>query len=134
MQRSEVPTGNGERILIVDDEPALLEMMEKMVSELQYSVRTVASPQAALDLLRAGEVFDLLLTDTVMPGLNGFELAQSARDLCPTLPVIYMSGYAGFQENQMGQFVAPMLIKPSPEAELAQTIKRNIIKSAEPTE
>jgi PAS domain S-box-containing protein len=115
--------GQGERILVVEDEFSLLLMMESLIQSLGYKIETARSGLDALQLIEAGEEFDLMITDIIMPGgLDGFELAHKVRSIRPNLPIIYMSGYTGYSESDMSNVVAPMLQKPCPPAELAQAI------------
>ncbi len=114
IQRDPIVEGKGETILIVEDEESLLEQLNELLKELNYKTIQARSGQAALDMLRAGLKVDLILTDIVMPGgIGGFELARLARGLNPDLPIIYMSGYTGFSDEEMGEVVAPLLTKPS---------------------
>ncbi len=81
-------------ILLVEDEAALLDLGETILQRLGYSVLTACTPMAALQLVQehAGEI-DLLITDVVMPEMNGRELAQRLSALRPTMRCLYMSGY-----------------------------------------
>ncbi|WP_292025631.1 response regulator [Maritimibacter sp. UBA3975] len=118
-----LPTGTGQRILLVDDQPDLLALTRDVLAGLGYSVLTACSGSEALDHVSSGESCDLLLTDVVMPGMSGFELAVALRAISPDLPVIYMSGYTEISEAQMGPVVAPILQKPCPPAELAAVLR-----------
>lgn len=116
--------GRGERILLVEDEAALLEVMAETLSYLGYQPQTATSGREALSRAEDGLDFDLLLTDVVMPGgVGGFELARRLREQRPDLPVIYMSGYTGFASEEMGAVVAPLLPKPCEPVELAQAVR-----------
>ena len=96
-------TGGGASILVVDDEPAL---RQAVVEILRSSGYTVLEAQSAPDAIKiaeqhAGEM-DVLLTDIVMPGMRGPEVARRVTKLHPTIHVIYMSGYAeGFPEAEL---------------------------------
>lgn len=86
--------GRGEWILVVDDDTALLEMVEKMLKKLGYQVCATHLPAHALTLVQKREqAFRLLLTDVVMPGMNGKELANLVRACMPEICVLLMSGY-----------------------------------------
>lgn len=83
------------RILVVEDEPALLEMLVEGLCDEGYDVQSAASGPEALELLRSdGAGIAILVTDIRMPGMQGHELVKAARELIPGLPVLYMSGYA----------------------------------------
>ncbi len=106
--------GNGEKILLVEDEADLRRMMEKLLIDMGYEVAAARSGAEAARLIASGLQVDLLLTDVVMPGgIGGFELARIIRTEHPGIPVVYMSGYTGFSEDEMGGVVAPMVRKPS---------------------
>jgi CheY-like chemotaxis protein len=89
-----IPAGNGETILVVEDETAILELLETMLEQLKYTVLTETSPKAALDLAktRHGKIH-LLITDMVMPEMNGRDLARQMTALFPKIRLLFMSGY-----------------------------------------
>lgn len=124
------PRGSGERVLLVEDEDALLRVMSEMVAGLGYDVTPAPSGRAALALLDQGERFDVILTDIVMPGgIGGFELARQARDRMADIPIIYMSGYTGFSDEEMGDVQAPLVAKPSGPAEVAVILRKVLTAS-----
>ncbi|MDA8747724.1 ATP-binding protein, partial [Litoreibacter sp.] len=85
-------TGDGQRILVVEDESHLLEAMEALIENLGYKVHKATSGRKALEMIKNGLEVDLLLTDIVMPGgLGGFDLAAKVRALKPELAIVYMS-------------------------------------------
>jgi two-component system cell cycle sensor histidine kinase/response regulator CckA len=87
-----IPRGT-ERILFVDDEPALVEIGQQLLQLLGYQVTTRTSSSQALELLQQNPAaFDLLITDYTMPVMTGTQLAESALKANPRLPVILMSG------------------------------------------
>ena len=86
-------SGN-ERILVVEDEEMVRNTVRATLEKTGYRVVAAGSAEAGLDLLRTEpEVIDLLLTDIVLPGKNGLELSEEARNLVPGLKVLFMSGY-----------------------------------------
>jgi PAS domain S-box-containing protein len=90
----EPPTGADESVLLVEDEDAVRQMMLRQLDRSGYRVREAASPLNALQVFTADpQGFDILLTDVVMPGMSGTELASRLRELRPDLPVLFMSGY-----------------------------------------
>jgi PAS domain S-box-containing protein len=93
--RSDAPplaTGTGERILIVEDEDAAREGLQQILASLGYEVAAVASGEEAT-VLQADRPFDLLLTDLMLPGVTGSQLAADLLARWPALKVILMSGY-----------------------------------------
>jgi PAS domain S-box-containing protein len=85
--------GRNERILIVDDEIPLLNMMQQIFREMGYRVLTRADSTTALETFRAEpDTFDLVITDHTMPGLQGAELAEMMGQIRPNLPVILVTG------------------------------------------
>jgi signal transduction histidine kinase/ActR/RegA family two-component response regulator len=86
--------GGRERVLLVEDDPMVLETTEAMLEELGYRVAVASNPDQALALVQSGAVDpDILLTDVVLPGCNGRELAERMLALQPGLRVLFTSGY-----------------------------------------
>jgi CheY-like chemotaxis protein len=81
-------------ILVVDDDPDVRDYAETVLAGCGYDVLTASDGDGALALLRSGRRIDLLFTDIVMPGLDGFEVARRAVAETPTLRVLFTSGYA----------------------------------------
>ena len=84
----------GSRILLCEDEAAVRDMTRRILERGGFEVEEAGAPSQALERLRTHK-FDLLLTDVVMPEMNGKELADRAHVLAPLLPVLFVSGYAG---------------------------------------
>ena len=93
-EKAPLPSGRGERILLVEDEPSILELTQTMIESIGYSVIATTSPQEAL-LLAAGqkEEIALLLSDVVMPGMNGKQLAEQLQKIHSNMKILFMSGY-----------------------------------------
>jgi signal transduction histidine kinase/ActR/RegA family two-component response regulator len=88
--------GTGERILLVDDEPAVCSALSRLLKREGYEVTEETDPTKALDLfLQAPDQFQLLLTDLSMPGMTGVELAKQVLQRKPGLPIILATGYGG---------------------------------------
>ncbi len=86
--------GKGETVLVVEDEPAILRLTGKILGDLGYVVHTAATVVEAIDLADAHrESIQLLITDVVMPEMNGRELAELLRARLPGLKYLFMSGY-----------------------------------------
>lgn len=92
---NEIPYGHNETVLLVEDEIAILKLAERMLQKLGYQVIPVSSAKEAITIVEHQPVKpELLLTDVIMPELNGRDLADRLRSLCPALRVLFMSGYA----------------------------------------
>jgi signal transduction histidine kinase len=87
-------SGHGETVLMVDDEPVVRMLAAEMLEELGYRVREAPNAAEALEILAGPDRIDLLLTDIGLPGMNGRQLADAARARAPTLPVLFVTGYA----------------------------------------
>ena len=86
--------GSRPTILVVDDEPALVELVKFILEEAGYSVLSACDGKQAIDLCMHYEFsIDLLLSDINMPGMSGVELASRFSELLPHVPVIFMTGY-----------------------------------------
>ena len=91
-----IPRGKGERVLFVDDEPVLGDVAKKMMQRLGYQAAVFQSSEAALaELSSTATPYDALITDLTMPTMTGIELALQALAVCPTLPIILVSGSSG---------------------------------------
>jgi len=81
-------------ILVVDDDPAILEYAGGVLEEYGYAVLTALNAASALVMLRTNDRIDLLFTDLVMPGSDGVELARRAGEEVPGLRVLFTTGYS----------------------------------------
>jgi PAS domain S-box-containing protein len=94
-------TGSG-TILLVEDEEMLLWMTGKMLEELGYKVIPASTPKDALAICERGEHIDLILTDVVMPEMNGREMVERIKSFRPDVRVLFMSGYTADIVAQRG--------------------------------
>ncbi len=120
-----LPLGDGQAILVVDDEPALVALAEELLAGLGYEPFGVSSSSEALRRFQAEpDRFALLLTDEVMPLMTGTALAEAVHTLRPQLPVIIASGWGGpqFEQRAAAAGVSVRLAKPLGRAELAQAL------------
>jgi CheY-like chemotaxis protein len=115
----------GETILVVEDDGDLRVYITEVLRELKYRVLSAANPQAALTMLKQNGRVDLLLTDIVMPGQNGRELATAAQALRPNLHVLFMTGYSRNAVVHHGRLEegVELLQKPISQAELARRVR-----------
>ena len=116
----------GETILVVEDDADVRAYLTDALRELKYTVITATDPHAALTILiRDVQRVDLLLTDVVMPVMNGRELGKKAQALRPGLPVLYMSGYSRNAVVHHGRVEegVDLIQKPITQAQLASRIR-----------
>ncbi len=123
----ERPLGGGERLLVVEDDRMVRSIINTTLLRQGYDVRIAADPLAALELARQTR-FDLVLTDVVMPELNGRELVERLLPIQPHLRVVYMSGYPGDAVVKRGVELegAAFLQKPFSLAQLSQRIRESL--------
>lgn len=106
-------------VLLVDDEPLIRMSTADMLSDLGYSVTEASSGEAALRLIDEGFTPDVLITDHLMPGITGTELAQRVRQHAPATIVLIVSGYADVEGIAPD---VPRLTKPFRESDLAHML------------
>jgi signal transduction histidine kinase len=118
VDRGPVHYGDGETVLLVEDDASVRLLVSDVLEELGYRTVEAADPQAALKLIEGGIRFDLMITDVGLPGMNGRQLAEIARGRLPDLPVLFMTGYAqnaeargGFLEANMQMISKPFQIE-----------------------
>jgi CheY-like chemotaxis protein len=110
----------------VEDDDDLREFIADVLSQLRYRVLDAADAEAALTIISNTKArVDLLMTDVVMPGQNGWELAQSVRRIRPDLKVLYMTGYSRdvFGGERVRDQVTDVLHKPISQAQLATNVR-----------
>ena len=132
----ELPHGQGQTVMVVDDEPALVGFLEETLGELGYEpAGFVASAAALAALAEEPGRFDLVLTDETMPDITGVELARQIRRLRPDLPIILMSGHssATLAERAHAEGVAAVLRKPLGGADIAEALERALQKQGHAT-
>ncbi len=126
VQELDLAGGEAETILVVEDDPDLRSYLGEILRGLDYRVILVSDAAAALEVLAKNErPIDLLLTDIIMPGQNGRQLAQRALDQLPDLKVLYMTGYsrnAVVHQGRLDEGV-DLLQKPISQAELAHRVR-----------
>jgi len=93
-EQETLPRGHGETILIVEDDPQVLENTSIMLENLGYKVLSAGNPNEALRIFRERhEQIDLLFTDIIMPDMNGLQLSKEVEKINPNVSVVFMSGY-----------------------------------------
>jgi PAS domain S-box-containing protein len=130
---SDDPRGNGQIILVVEDDPHVRALTVRMLERLGYRVQVAGDGPEALKCLEQHAHLDLLFTDIVLPqGMNGVELSKIVRGLRPELPVLYTSGYTENAVIHHGRLDpgVQLLEKPFTRAQLAQHIRQALSGSA----
>ena len=111
-------------VLLVEDEPMVRSVAERSLTRHGYTVLTAENGEEALDILNRGEQIDLLISDVVMPGMDGPAMVREARKSRPELKVLFMSGYA---EEQLRKSIdienVNFLPKPFSVTELAEAAR-----------
>ncbi|WP_163337750.1 PAS domain-containing sensor histidine kinase [Desulfopila sp. IMCC35008] len=122
-----------ERILLVDDEAAVVKMESRMLESLGYSVTTRTSSLEALELFRLkADSFDLVISDITMPNIAGDRLVEEIRVIRPNIPTILCTGYSGriTEENARERGVNGFILKPIVKTEFAALV-RKVLDEAE---
>ena len=132
-QEAAVPRGAGERVLFVDDEPALTAVTQRMLERLGYSVVALASSTDALATFRADpQAFDVVISDLTMPGMTGAQLALEMRRVRANVPVILSTGYLDRLDAETARALhaRDLLIKPYSTEDLAAAVHRALTEAA----
>lgn len=128
-----IPYGNGETILLIDDEKPLVLLGEEMLAALGYEPVGFQHSRQALHAFRADpQRFDLVITDEVMPELTGTQLAAQLHEIRPELPIILMTGYGGsiLPQQIRATGTREVLRKPLQSRDLAESIARHLPANA----
>jgi CheY-like chemotaxis protein len=119
--------GRGQRILLVDDEPALTGVFKQLLRRLNYEAIASNSAAEALGWFREKPTaFDLVITDLTMPEMNGLEIAREVRTLRPDMPVVLATGYTSTLNHQhlLDAGICELLEKPVSMTALADVLER----------
>jgi PAS domain S-box-containing protein len=133
---NELPHGNGEVVMIVDDEPSLVELAEEMLAQLAYEPVGFGSSTAALKAFADDpHRFDLVLTDEMMPELTGTGLALEIHRLRSDVPILIMSGYVNSVDSGVARAagVSEVLRKPLKSRDIAEALARALTASRSST-
>ncbi len=120
--QSKAVPGGKEKILLVDDEAAIIRLEKKMLERLGYQVAERTSGTDALKAFRCNpDAYDLVITDMTMPDMNGDQLAREIMAIKPDLPVIICTGFSGKidEEKVRAMGIKGMLMKPIIQSEMA---------------
>jgi DNA-binding NtrC family response regulator len=126
-KETDEPVPRGASVLVAEDEPGIKRIVKRILEEHGYTVVLSETSEEALRILQKGSVrFDLLLTDAVMPGMSGQELAERAAEVQPGIRCLLMSGYAEELPRYHGDGVAGFLQKPFTSATLVAAVERTL--------
>ena len=114
MRAGLAPSGAGQTILLVEDEPAVRLLVDEMLAEFGYQTTPAADGPAAIDILQSAARIDMMITDIGLPGMNGRQLTEIARRIRPGLKVLMMTGYAedAALRSEMVREKAQLITKP----------------------
>ena len=129
LPKPRVVQGDGQHVMYVDDDQALVFLVERALTRKGFVVASFTDPHQAITALRDPAVrCDLLVTDYNMPGYSGIELLRDVRDLRPALPVALASGYvtAEIEANALDAGARALIHKPNDVAELCEIVQRLI--------
>ena len=121
-----IPTGT-ENVLVVDDEERAVSIMKAVLERLGYNVTAMTSSLKAMELFKEDpHQFDLVLTDLIMPQLNGDKLVSEIIEIRPDMPVIITSGFTDTIANDNFKQISnkAFISKPFQPQELAKTVRQ----------
>jgi CheY-like chemotaxis protein len=125
---TEPVAGRHETILVVEDDESVRKLTVRMLEHYGYAAIPAVTPAEALALAERDGAIDLVLTDIVMRGGSGTDLARRLRHLRPTVRIVYMSGYASQSVARNGELVegAGFIQKPFVAPELARKVRETL--------
>jgi len=123
--------GNGQKVMYVDDDEALVFLVRRLLTRRGYEVSTFTNPKLALEALRANpQHADLLVTDFNMPGYSGVDLIRDASQLVPSLPMALASGYVTpeIERDALAAGAKALIHKPNDIEEMCDTVQKLLRK------
>ena len=109
--------GHGQSVLLVEDDPSVRILVREVLEELRYTTIEAGDAASAIPILASGQKIDLMVSDVGLPGMNGRQLAEIARQHRPHLPILFVTGYAenaairaGFLGTNMDMITKPFSI------------------------
>ncbi len=127
-----VATGQGQHILLLDDEPKLTAAFQRLLERLRYRVTSSNNPREAIAWFQENPAaFDLVITDLTMPEINGLEVARTLHALRPEVPILLLSGHAPElnREKLRAAGIGELLEKPVALPALADALQRALVKT-----
>lgn len=132
VHRPPVPEGGGESVLVVEDDPSVRLLVVEVLKDLGYSATEAIDGEKAILALGKDTRFDLMISDVGLPGMNGRQLAELAREIVPNLKVLFITGYAANATNKSA-FLAEgmdMITKPFDLEQLARKIQEMLAQQS----
>lgn len=119
------------RVLIVDDEPVLREMLRDLLELDGWKVDTASSAEVALELLE-DTAYDLVMTDNIMPGMRGLELLERMQVRWPHIPVMIMTAYGSLEVSMRAYDLGAKgyLLKPFEDLSVVQDEVTKVMRQA----
>jgi DNA-binding response OmpR family regulator/two-component sensor histidine kinase len=117
--------GQGESLLLVDDDEDVLRSISGVLTAIGYRVRTARTSAEALTLFEQQRP-DLVVLDFAMPGVNGVDMARQVRAMYPDQALLLMTGHAEFEQLEEAAGGVPLLRKPFRESELSLAVRRSL--------
>ncbi|MRH97982.1 hybrid sensor histidine kinase/response regulator [Agrobacterium tumefaciens] len=112
-----VPEGRGQTVLLVEDDPSVRLLILEVLKDLGYEALEAEDSNVAVTILETGQPIDLMVSDVGLPGMNGRQLAEVARQHYPDLPILFVTGYAenaairaGFLGTNMAMITKPFVM------------------------
>jgi two-component system cell cycle sensor histidine kinase/response regulator CckA len=131
IEKTEIPLGDGECVLVVEDDERVRDVTLKRIEALGYVAEQARSGSEAFALLKSGLSIDLVLSDIVMPGvMSGLDLARRVRAEMPTIGFVLSTGYSGEPLGKTQTLNVPVLHKPYTREQLARSLAKNLRKRA----
>lgn len=127
-----VPQGQGQNVLLVEDDPSVRLLVREVLGELAYNTIEAKEADAAIPFLASDRPIDLMISDVGLPGMNGRQLAEIARQHRPDLPILFITGYAenaAIRAGFLGTNMA-MITKPFAIDELATRVSEMLTRTA----
>ncbi|MBT8085219.1 MAG: response regulator [Woeseia sp.] len=121
----DAPTGS-EHILVCEDNAAIRTIIQRTLASCGYKVDVAASPEQALEMVREGQPLDLLISDIMLPGMNGQELSAAITHLRPFVRVLFISGYTDDVLNAESTGNAEFLQKPFRPSDLLEKVRQTL--------
>jgi CheY-like chemotaxis protein len=119
-------------ILVVDDDPEVRELAAATLQEAGHHVIEASTGQEAIVKFEAHDDIDLIFTDIVMPGIDGFKVADCAKIRRPTVRILYTTGYAGSAAEHLGVVHGKILAKPYRPDHLVSVVQQELDQIKKP--